>query len=129
MGKYYVKKQFNPANIQTNHMILIEEDEERMAEESCADGNDETFKENTNYNNKPPRSPHKPVDLLHKPRAMASKAAKDHGIRIEVMRDTRVAEHLQKEPTEALNLMFYDFNNSSNANPYSNNADAQQRRC
>jgi hypothetical protein len=38
-------------------MILIEEDEDRIAEESCTDVNDETFKENTNYTNKPPRSP------------------------------------------------------------------------
>lgn len=73
MSKHYVKRQFNPADIQTKHMILIEEDEDRIAEESCTDGNDETFKENTNYNNKPPRSPHKPTDLLHKPRALHNK--------------------------------------------------------
>jgi hypothetical protein len=36
---------------------------------------------------------------------------------------------MKKEPTEALNLMFYDFNNSSAAtNPYEN-ADPTNRRC
>jgi hypothetical protein len=86
MSNYYVKKNFNPSDIQTNHMILIEEDEDKIAEESCTDNNDETFKENTNYNNKPPKSPNYKSngDSLHKPRALANKQNKDHGIKFEI---------------------------------------------
>jgi hypothetical protein len=68
-------------------MILIEEDEDRIAEESCNDMNDETFKENTNYNNKPPRSPNytkSNTDSLHKPRALANRQNKEHGIKFEI---------------------------------------------
>jgi len=89
-------------------MILIEEDEDRVGEESCTENNNEdAYKENKNFSNKTKTK----SDFMSKPRALNKKD--DHGIKIEVMRDERVANHLKKEPTEALNLMFYDFNNST----------------
>ena len=48
-------------------MILIEEDEDKVGEESCTENNEDTYKENKNANNKTNR---KRSDNLEKPRAI-----------------------------------------------------------
>ena len=49
-------------------MILIEEDDERVGEESCSEPHEETaHKENKNTNN---NKPHIKPDTLSKPRAL-----------------------------------------------------------
>ena len=87
-------------------MFLIEEDSERVGEESGC-GAYESLKENTN------KQSNKNADEFNQPRALKGSNKGSHGIKISVMRDERVVNHLKQEPTEALNLMFYDWNNSS----------------
>lgn len=48
---------------------------------------------------------------FHKPRALSRQA--DAHIKIEVHRDANIMRHLQTEQMENMNLMFYDFNGSS----------------
>lgn len=109
----------------SNNMILIEEDDEKVGEESCSEPNEETaHKENKSINNKGQRtkaiSNEVGSDNFQKPRAMNNQKQKEHGIKFEVHDDERVINHLQQEPKEALSLMFYDFNNCTGSNPYQN---------
>jgi hypothetical protein len=68
-------------------MILIEEDGDRAVEESCT--TNEVMKENTN------RKSNKKYDEFSQPRALKKSGKADHGIKISVMRDERVANHLK----------------------------------
>ena len=57
---------------------------------------------------------------FNKPRA-ASRQADAH-IKIEVHRDIKIRNYLQAEKHDNMNLMFYDFNNSSMQQPGLNTA-------
>lgn len=52
--------------------------------------------------------------MFHKPRALSRQNEAD--IKIEVHRDETIINHLQREQKANMNLMFYDFNGSSQKN-------------
>ena len=83
-------------------MILIEEDEDKINEASSVKEGSMERKENRNNN----------IQFQKK------WDNGNHGIKFEIQNDERVAKHLQKEPKNQLNLLFYDFNSSPN--PYEN---------
>lgn len=67
MSNYQTNTNFNPSDIKPSQMVMIEEDEDRVAEDSCTEGKEESYKENQN------RISNKRVDDLYVPRALKNK--------------------------------------------------------
>ena len=64
-----------------------------------------------NQKKKPVEEENAPTAVVQKPRALSRQAEAD--IKLEVHRDENIKMHLQREHKLNMNLMFYDFNGSS----------------